>query len=110
MDEISNKKEKYLTMDSKKVYALLAAIDRGSLTAAAAELGYTQSGLTHMMNSLEVELGLNLLVRSKSGVRLSPAGLELLPKMKDFLSAAEELEKDAERLRQRSFSSLRLGA
>ena len=51
--------------DSKKIYALLAAIDCGSLTAAAEKLGYTQSGLTHMMNSLENELGLNLLVRSE---------------------------------------------
>ena len=97
-------------MDSKKVGALLTAIDKGSLTAAAAELGYTQSGLTHMMNSLEVELGLNLLVRSKSGVRLSPVGAELLPGMRKLLSAAEELERDADRLKQQSFSTLRLGA
>lgn len=40
-------------MDAKKINALLVSIDRGSLTAAAAELGYTQSGLTHMMNALE---------------------------------------------------------
>ncbi len=97
-------------MDSKKISALLCAIDKGSLTAAAAELGYTQSGLTHMMNSLESELGLNLLVRSKGGVRLSPAGLELLPVMRSLLSAAEELEREAGRLRQRNFSTLRLGA
>ncbi|MBP3622591.1 MAG: LysR family transcriptional regulator, partial [Oscillospiraceae bacterium] len=61
-------------MDAKKVQALLAAVDLGSLTSAASELGYTQSGLTHMMNSLETELGLTLLLRGKSGVRLSPAG------------------------------------
>lgn len=97
-------------MDSKKISALLCAIDKGSLTAAAAQLGYTQSGLTHMMNSLETELGLNLLVRSKGGVRLSPAGLELLPGMRSLLSAAEELERDADRLRQRNYSTLRLGA
>ena len=75
-------------MDSKKVSALLTAIDRGSLTAAAAELGYTQSGLTHMMNSLEDELGVSLLIRSKGGVRLSPTGQELLPKLKGFADAA----------------------
>ena len=68
-------------MDTKKVHALLLAVDRGSLTSAAAELGYTQSGLTHMMNALEDELGLNLLVRSKNGVRLSPAGQALREKM-----------------------------
>ncbi|MBQ9720790.1 MAG: LysR family transcriptional regulator [Oscillospiraceae bacterium] len=97
-------------MDTKKIHALLVAVDRGSLTAAATELGYTQSGLTHMMNSLEDELGLNLLVRSKNGVRLSPAGQELLPMMRTLTEGAEALEQTADRLRQRSFSTLRLGA
>lgn len=97
-------------MDIKKIAALLTAVDRGSLTAAASELGYTQSGLTHMMNSLEVELGLNLLVRSKNGVRLSPAGQELLPMMRQLMDASVALEQSAEKLRQRSFSTLRLGA
>lgn len=110
MDKIINKKAKYLTMDSKKIQALLTAIDRGSLTSAAADLGYTQSGLTHMMNSLETELELNLLIRSKSGVRLSPAGQELLPQMQALLAASQELESAAARLRQRGYSTLRLGA
>ena len=96
-------------MDAKKFKALLTAVEKGSLTAAAAELGYTQSGLTHMMNSLEVELGLNLLVRSKNGVSLSPAGQELLPQMRSLLDAAKELEAHAEKLRQRNFSTIRLG-
>lgn len=97
-------------MDTKKINAMLVAIEKGSLTAAAAELGYTQSGLTHMMNSLEVELGLNLLVRSKNGVHLSPAGQELYPSMRALLDAAAALEREADRLHQRSFSTLRLGA
>ncbi len=97
-------------MDSKKIHALLLAINRGSLTCAASELGYTQSGLTHMMNALEDELGLNLLVRSKNGVRLSPSGQALLPQMTAFLEASEALENEADNLRQRSSSTLRLGA
>ncbi len=97
-------------MDTKKIRALLAAIEKGSLTAAATELGYTQSGLTHMMNSLEDELGLNLLVRSKNGVRLSPAGQELLPLMRVLVENTTVLEESAERLRERNFSMLRLGA
>lgn len=88
----------------------MAAIDLGSLTAAASELGYTQSGLTHMMNSLENELGLNLLLRSKSGVRLSPAGQELLPELRSLADAAGALDLAAEQLRQRNCSTLRLGA
>lgn len=97
-------------MDSKKAIALIRAVDRGSLTAAANELGYTQSGLTHMMNSLEDELGLNLLVRSKSGVRLSPEGLALIESIRCFADAALEIETEADRLRRRRGSVLRLGA
>ena len=97
-------------MDAKKVQALLAAVDLGSLTSAASELGYTQSGLTHMMNSLEAELGLTLLLRGKSGVRLSPAGQELLPELRSLADAADALDLAAEQLRQRSCSTLRLGA
>ena len=97
-------------MDAKKVQALLAAVDLGSLTSAASELGYTQSGLTDMMNSLETELGLTLLLRGKSGVRLSPAGQELLPELRSLADAADALDLAAEQLRQRNCSTLRLGA
>lgn len=97
-------------MDTKKLHSLLVVAERGSLTAAASELGYTQSGLTHMMNSLEDELGLRLLIRGKSGVRLSPEGLELLPELNALAAAAENLDKSVERIHQRNVSALRIGA
>lgn len=97
-------------MDTKKIQALIRALEKGSLTAAAEDMGYTQSGLTHMMNSLESEMGIRLLVRSKGGVRLSPAGRELLPQMLSLMRCAEELEKSVARLVERSCSVLRLGA
>ena len=86
-------------MDSKKIKSLLTAVEDGSLTSAAQELGYTQSGLTHMMNALEEELGLSLLIRSKAGVHLSAAGQELLGSMRDFLDAADKLEREAAHIR-----------
>lgn len=97
-------------MDTKKLKALLTALNKGSLTAAAEELGYTQSGLTHMMNSLEEELGVKLLVRSKSGVLLSTAGQELLPLMRSVAESVDELEQMAEKVRLKSITNLRLGA
>jgi len=97
-------------MDTKKVAALILAVQRGSLTSAAAELGYTQSGLTHMMNSLEDELGLKLLVRRKNGVQLSSAGQSLLEDMIVLSNAAKKLEQSAEKLRESGGSVLRLGA
>jgi len=97
-------------MDTKKIQALLVAVDKGSLTSAAAELGYTQSGMTHMMNALESELGLTLLMRGKGGVKLSSAGHELLPYMRALLAADEDLSREVHALRERGGSSLRLGA
>ena len=66
-------------MDAKKLAALAAAVDQGSFTRAAEQLGYTQSGLTHMMNSLEREIGFSVLLRDRRGVRLTPAGCGSCP-------------------------------
>ena len=65
-------------MDTEKCKVLLRAVDTGSFTKAAEELGYTPSGVTHMMNALEEDLGVPLLFRSRSGVTLTSAGQELM--------------------------------
>ena len=80
-------------MDSVKIKALLRAAELGSLTKAAEELGYTQAGLTHMMNRLEAEVGFELLLRNKNGVKLTPEGEKLLPYLKDFSIAHEQLKR-----------------
>ena len=56
-------------MDHNKRTALLTAIDLGNLTRAAEQLGYTQSGLSYIIKSVEAEFGFPLLIRSRSGVR-----------------------------------------
>ncbi len=96
-------------MDTKKINALLLSLEHGSLTAAAEELGYTQSGMTHMMNSLEDETGLKLLMRTKSGVHLSPAGEELLSDMIALSDSAAKLECHIDKIKKKGTSSLKLG-
>lgn len=110
MDVFYHKEDKYLTMDSKKIRALLTIAESKSITSAAEKLGYTQPGLTNMMNSLEAELGLELLVRGKTGARLSRYALELLPFFNSFLEADRELMSSAERIVEKYRYSLRLGA
>ena len=66
-------------MESRKLEALLMSADLGSFTKAAEVLGYTQSGLTHMMNALEREMGVVLLARGRHGVRLTEEGEQLAP-------------------------------
>ena len=52
-------------MDTAKCAALLLAVELGSLSAAAERLGYTVSGMSRMILSLEDELGFRLLNRSR---------------------------------------------
>ena len=58
-------------MDIQKLQALAVIQEAGSFSRAAETLGYSQAGLTYMMNSLENEIGLRLLDRSYSGVRFA---------------------------------------
>lgn len=74
-------------MESKKLEALIMSVDLGSFTRAAEVLGYTQSGLTHMMNSLEREVGFTILDRGRSGVTLTEAGERIAPAIREFLRA-----------------------
>ena len=66
-------------MDDGRLRAVLTAVDRGSFSKAAAELGYTQSAMTHLVNNLEAELGCTLLNRGSHGVRLSEEGEQPRP-------------------------------
>ena len=69
-------------MSLVKYEILLNALKYGSITAAAEQMGYTQSGVSHMLNSLEDELGVKLLIRNKKGVQLTSSGEILLPYIK----------------------------
>ena len=82
-------------MDDKRLRALLTAVQCGSFGKATAQLGYTQSAMTHMVNKLEAELGCTLLARSSHGVRLSEEGEHLLPYIQDYLRASETLRREA---------------
>ena len=97
-------------MDTKKLAALAAAVRLGSFTRAAEELGYTQSGLTHMMNSLEKDVGFPVLVRSRSGVRLTPAGQRIFPLVQECLAGAEALEHEILLINTHQEESVRVAA
>lgn len=58
-------------MDTNKYAALLSIIRLGSLSAAAEKMGYSPSGMTRMMDSLENEMGFPLLHRTSQGVQLT---------------------------------------
>ena len=79
-------------VDSKKLEILMTAADLGSFTKASEVVGYTQSGLTHMMDALEREIGFPLLQRNHNGIQLSDQGRKLMPAIREFLQANANLE------------------
>lgn len=78
-------------MDSVKCEALLLAAEQGSLTRAGEILGYTQSGITRMIRSLEQETGFPMLIRTQHGVRLTADGKAMLPALRNIVKAQQIL-------------------
>ncbi|HNY00418.1 MAG TPA: LysR family transcriptional regulator [Oscillospiraceae bacterium] len=96
-------------METNKIKALMAAIGAGSLMRASEALGYTSSGLTHMMNSLERELQVTLLDRSPSGISPTEECKRLMPVFEKIVQDEERLDSELELLRQQKKRLLRLG-
>ena len=97
-------------MDTKKLEALVVSVELGSFTRAAEQLGYTQSGLTHMMNSLEKDIGFTVLVRGRSGVQLTPAGQRIFPLVQECLAGSAALEREISLINSRKEDSVRVAA
>ena len=97
-------------MDSKKFEILMTAISLGSFSKAAEVVGYTQSGLTHLMNGLEREVGMKLIQRDHSGVALTEAGEALLPSIREYLSATAKLENQIAAIAQKKAETIRIAA
>ena len=97
-------------MNVQKLEALITAIDLGSFSRAAEKLGYTQSGLTHMMNSLEAELGFSVIYRGHFGIRPTEKGERILPAIRRLLTMEQELEKEILRIREGEDCTLQVGA
>jgi len=71
-------------MDTEKCKALLCVIENKSLSLAADKLGYTPSGISRMIASMEQETGFPLLIRSRKGVRLTKECQKLLPVIQEL--------------------------
>jgi len=99
-----------MAVDTKKLEAMMTAVEQGSFTRAAEMLGYTQSGLTHMMNSLEKDVGFPLLTRGHYGVKLTPAAQRIEPLIRRFLTAGEELEREIQQLHTAEEETVRVAA
>lgn len=101
-------------MDTFKIKAVLAAVRLGSLSKAAAEFSYTPSAFSHMLAGFEAQLGVPILERCSTGVRLTEQGAALLPKFEELLRCEKDIfdtvsascGKNARELRIATYSSI----
>ncbi|MDY2959313.1 MAG: LysR family transcriptional regulator [Hornefia sp.] len=96
-------------MDNRKYEALINIAETGSITNAAERMGYTQSGITQMINSLEKELGVKLLTRTNKGAILTPNGQELLPLMREEFRWERTIQQECARMTGKETGSVTVG-
>lgn len=89
--------------------ALKKILDLGSFTKAAEELGYTQSSISQMIASLESELSLKLLNRSRTGVKLTIEGGELYPFIERTILQYQAMQEKAKEIKGLETGIIRVG-
>ena len=89
--------------------ALVKTLEYGTLSRAAEEMGYTQSGLSRMINGLEEQLNITLLERDRAGVRLTPEGEVVMPYIMDVLNAQKSLEEVVGQINGQQMGLIRIG-
>jgi len=98
-------------LDLRQLRAVLAVSEFGSFRQAAAELGYTQSALSHQVATLEAALGWPLFRRpgGRGQVRLTPAGEAVCRRARRVVSEVEGIAADAEEAERGASVSIRVG-
>ena len=91
-----------------RVFREVAA--RGSFTAAANALHYSQPAVSHHVARLEEELGVQLLVRQPRGLSVTPAGEQVLRHADAVLDRLDDAERELGNLAAAATATVRLAA
>ena len=100
-------------LSPQRLRVLSEVVARGSFSAAADSLNYTQSAVSQAVARLEAETGTRLVLRDRAGVRPTAAGAVLIEHAESILAQIDAAEADLEallglrggRLRMASFPS-----
>src|ERR687897_2871933 len=100
-------------LDVNRLRVIDAVARRGSVTAAAKELNYSQPSVSHHLGRLEAETGAQLLQRAGRGIRLTPAGQLLADRAAEIMGRIDAADAElsayvgltAGRVRMAGFSS-----
>lgn len=96
-------------MNTQQYEAFIQTVESGSFSKAAENMGYTQSGISHTINAMETELGVTLLLRDRTGVRLTAEGEQLLPVIRKLYEDQRSIVEKACQLRGLECGVIRIG-
>ena len=96
-------------VELNRYIALQKAVELGSLTKAAEVLGYTQPAMSQMITSLERELSIKLLYRSRYGSRLTIEGERLFPSVQKTVAQYQAMQEIAKEIRGLDTGIIRIG-
>lgn len=96
---------------SNFVYRVFDTVVRcQSFYSASQQLNVTPSAVSHSINQLEEKLGFPLLIRSRSGMRLTSDGEKILPLIQDILNAEYSLLQVTNDIKGLHTGSIKIGA
>ncbi|MGB7084821.1 MAG: LysR family transcriptional regulator [Phormidesmis sp.] len=93
-----------------QLVALVAVAESGGFSAAALQLGLAQSTVSHAIATLEADLGIVLLLRSRSGAVLTPIGSQIYQRAKAVLTQIGDLRKTAKQAKELQTGRVRVVA
>lgn len=97
-------------MSNQKYEAFIKTAELGSFKKAAEALGYTQAGISYMLNTLEDELGVSLFVRDYGGARLTSEGAQILPWIRDVCNSERRMNTKLNELKSLESGIIRVAA
>jgi molybdenum-dependent DNA-binding transcriptional regulator ModE len=100
----------YFMLDVRRLRILHAVSAYGSVTGAAASLGYSASAVSQQLAALEREVGMRLTERAGRGIELTPAAIILVAHTDALLARLDAAESDLAALRDQVSGRVALAA
>lgn len=95
-------------MEKLNAQIFLTVAETGSFRKTADLLGYTQAGISYIVNAMEEEIGVTLFIRDHGGVRLSKEGEQLYPYMVQLESWEHQFKQAVDELKGLEKGSVRV--
>ena len=96
-------------MDLVKYETFLSIVERGSYSKACEDLGYTLSGISKMMKSMEEEIGIPLIIRTNKGISVTPEGEKIIPFIRQLINDKEIIEEELALMKGVESGRIRIG-